>query len=87
MKNWYIVITEENHSELLKWWNDSVGNSIGCRPPSVGEYLMSKNPKDNSCFWTQTDTNHHGLNWQQSPVIRWRIAFDGTARQHRRDDH
>jgi hypothetical protein len=65
MKNWYIAITEENHSELLKWWNDSVGNSIGCRPPSVGEYLMSKNPKDNSCYWTQTETDHHGLNWQQ----------------------
>ncbi len=65
MKNWYIVITEENHSELLKWWNDSVGNSIGCRPPSVGEYLMSKNPKDNSCYWTKTETDHHGLNWQQ----------------------
>jgi len=31
----------------------------------VGEYLMSKNPKDNSCFWTQTETDHHGLNWQQ----------------------
>jgi len=62
MKNWYIVITEENHSELLEWWN---GKSIGCRSPLVGEYLMSKNPKDNSCFWTQTDTNHHGLNWQQ----------------------
>jgi len=65
MKNWYIVITEENHSELLEWWNDSVGNSIGCRPPSVGEYLMSKNPKDNSCYWTKTETDHHGLNWQQ----------------------
>ena len=65
MKNWYIAITEENHSELLKWWNDSVGNSIGCRPPLVGEYLMSKNPKDNSCYWTKTDTDHHGLNWQQ----------------------
>ena len=62
MKNWYIVITEENHSELLKWWN---GNLIGCRPPSVGEYLMSKNPKDNSCYWTKTETDYHGLNWQQ----------------------
>jgi len=63
MKNWYIAITEENHSELLEWWNDSVDN--GCRPPLVGEYLMSKNPKDNSCYWTKTDTDHHGLNWQQ----------------------
>ena len=62
MKNWYIVITEENHSELLEWWN---GKSISCRSPLVGEYLMSKNPKDNSCFWSQTDTDHHGLNWQQ----------------------
>jgi hypothetical protein len=65
MKNWYIAITEENHSELLEWWNDSEGYSIGCRPPSVGEYLMSKNPKDNSCYWTKSDTDHHGLNWQQ----------------------
>jgi len=65
MKNWYIAITEENHSELLEWWNDNVGNSIGCRPPSVDEYLMSKNPKDNSNYWTKTDTDHHGLNWQQ----------------------
>ena len=63
MKNWYIAITEENCSELLEWWNDSVDN--GCRPPLVGEYLMSKNPKDNSCYWTKTDTDHHGLNWQQ----------------------
>jgi hypothetical protein len=65
MKNWYIVITEENHSELLEWWNGSEGKSIGCRPPSVGEYLMSKNPKDKSCYWTKSDTNHHGLTWQQ----------------------
>ena len=63
MKNWYIVITEENCSELLEWWNDSVDN--GCRPPLVGEYLMSKNPKDNSCYWTKTETDYHGLNWQQ----------------------
>ena len=62
MKNWYIAITEENHSELLEWWN---GKSIDCRPPSVDEYLMSKNPKDNSCYWSKTDTDHHGLNWQQ----------------------
>ena len=65
MKNWYIAITEENHSELLEWWNGSEGKSTGCRPPSVGEYLMSKNPKDNSCYWTKSDTDHHGLNWQQ----------------------
>ena len=63
MKNWYIEITEENHSELLKWWNGNVSN--GCRPPCVGEYLMSKNPKDNSCFWSKIDTDRHGLNWQQ----------------------
>ena len=63
MKNWYIEITEENHSELLKWWNGNVSN--GCRPPCVGEYLMSKNPKDNSCFWSKIDTDHHGLNRQQ----------------------
>ena len=63
MKNWYIEITEENHSELLEWWNDNVSN--GCRPPCVGEYLMSKNPKDNSCFWSKIDTDNHGLNWQQ----------------------
>jgi hypothetical protein len=63
MKNWYIAITEENESELLEWWNDNVSN--GCRPPCVGEYLMSKNPKDNSCFWSKIDTDHHGLNWQQ----------------------
>ena len=62
MKNWYIAITEENNSELLEWWK---GKSIGCWPPSVGEYLMSKNPKDNSCFWSTNDTDHHGLNWQQ----------------------
>ena len=65
MKNWYIAITKENHSELLEWWNGSEGKSIGCRPPSVGEYLMSKNPKDHSCYWTKTETDHHGLNWQQ----------------------
>jgi len=62
MKNWYIVITEENHSELLEWWN---GKSIGYRSPLVGEYLMSKNPKDNSCYWTKSDTDSYGLNWQQ----------------------
>ena len=63
MKNWYIEITEENNSELLKWWNGNVSN--GCRPPCVGEYLMSKNPKDNSRFWSKIDTDHHGLDWQQ----------------------
>jgi hypothetical protein len=62
MKNWYIVITEENHSELLEWWN---GKSTNCRPPLVGEYLMSKNPKDKSCYWSRNDTDKHGLNWQQ----------------------
>ena len=65
MKNWYIAITEENHSELLEWWNGSEGKSTGCRPPLVGEYLMSKNPKDNSCYWTKSDTDSYGLNWQQ----------------------
>lgn len=65
MKNWYIAITEENHSELLEWWNGSEGKSIDCRPPFVGEYLMSKNPKDNSCYWSRNDTDNHGLNWQQ----------------------
>ncbi len=39
MKNWYIVITEENHSELLEWWN---GKSIGCRSPLVGEALAAR---------------------------------------------
>jgi len=65
MKNWYIAITEENYSELLEWWNGSEGKSTGCRPPLVGEYLMSKNPKDNSCYWTKSDTDSYGLNWQQ----------------------
>lgn len=65
MQNWYIEITEENESELLEWWNDNVSKSISCRSPWVGEYLMSKNPKDNSCFWSETNTVHHGLNWQQ----------------------
>lgn len=65
MKNWYIAITEENCSELLEWWNGSEGKSTGCRPPLVGEYLMSKNPKDNSCYWTKSDTDSYGLNWQQ----------------------
>lgn len=65
MKNWYIKITEENHSELLEWWNDNVDKSVSYRPPLVGEYLMSKNPKDNSCYWSKTDTDHHSLNWQQ----------------------
>jgi len=65
MKNWYIKITEENHSELLEWWNDNVSKSMGYDPPCVGEYLMSKNPKDNSCYWSKTDTDHHSLNWQQ----------------------
>jgi len=65
MKNWYIAITEENHSELLEWWNDNVDKSISYRPPWVGEYLMSKNPKDKSCYWSRNDTDNHGLNWQQ----------------------
>jgi hypothetical protein len=65
MKNWYIAITEENCSELLEWWNGSEGKSTGCRPPLVGEYLMSKNPKDNSCYWAKSDTDSYGLNWQQ----------------------
>ena len=65
MKNWYIKITEENDSELLEWWNDNVGKSISYRPPLVGEYLMSKNPKDNSCYWSKHDTERHGLEWQQ----------------------
>ena len=65
MKNWYIKITEENHSELLEWWNDNVSKSMSYMPPRVGEYLMSKNPKDDSCYWSETDTDRHGLNWQQ----------------------
>ena len=65
MKNWYIEITEENESELLEWWNDNVSKLMNYRSPFVGEYLMSKNPKDNSCFWSKIDTDKHGLNWQQ----------------------
>ena len=65
MKNWYIAITEENHSELIEWWNDNVNKSMGYRSPLVGEYLMSKNPKDNSFYWSRNDTDNHGLNWQQ----------------------
>ena len=65
MKNWYIAITEENQSELIEWWNDNVSKSVSYRPPRVGEYLMSKNPKDNSFYWSEIDTDRHGLNWQQ----------------------
>ena len=63
MKNWYIKITEENESELLEWWKDNASKTI--RPPLVGEYLMSENPKDDSCYWSEEETNRHGLNWQQ----------------------
>lgn len=86
MKNWYIEITEENESELLEWWNDNVSKSMSCRSPLVGEYLMSKNPKDNSCYWSQSDTDHHGLNWQQEYELitleQFRVITNSNKMKH-----
>ena len=49
-KKWYIPVTEENHAELLPWWQTKTEGS-GWSNLKEGRILLSEHPTDSSYYW------------------------------------